>query len=81
MKVKLSSGGLGPFDTLLEHQDLAFAVDYWFTSGFVLKAEYHRVEGNRFAHPEDLADLGSALAGGTIESRTHRFQFGANFSF
>lgn len=65
-------------ESLLEHKDLAFAVNYWFTPAFVLKLEYHRVDGNRFAVPEDIA---AAVAGGGLKTKTKLIQFGAQFSF
>lgn len=69
----------GPmFDTLNEHRDLGFAVNYWFSPNLVIKCEYHRVEGNRFASP-DWDNFWQILLG--IDDSTDLFQIGAQFSF
>ena len=37
--------------SLLEHEDLAVGVSYWFSPNFVLRLSYHDVDGNLFAIP------------------------------
>lgn len=64
--------------SLLEHEDRAVALSYWFTGNLVLRLELHQVEGNRFAQPDNLDD---AIAAGTLERDTRLIQFGAQFSF
>jgi hypothetical protein len=66
--------------SLQYHKEAAIALDYWFSNSLVIKAEYHRVNGNRFSmpHPEDLSDVVSANA---LRATTHLFQFGGQFSF
>ncbi len=64
--------------TLGEHDDLAFGVNYWFSTDLVLKLSIHQVEGNRLALPEE-ADL--AIDTGTLDDETTLVSFGAQFSF
>jgi hypothetical protein len=62
-------------DSFRRHRDTALGLNYWFTANFVLKASYHRVDGNRFARPDaDDAD-------GRLEPRTDMVVVGAQFSF
>jgi hypothetical protein len=69
----------GPmFDSLNEHRDLGFAVNYWFSPNLVIKCEYHEVEGNRFASP-NWDNFWQILNG--IDQDTSLFQLGAQFSF
>jgi hypothetical protein len=62
-------------DSLRQHRDTSLGLDYWFAPDFVLKLSYHRVDGNRFAHPE-----GDALDA-PLERRTDMVVVGAQFSF
>ena len=65
--------------SLLRHQDVSFAVNHWFAPFFVLKAELHLVQGNRFPLPSDLS---SAIERGLrLDERNRLVQVGANFSF
>jgi hypothetical protein len=66
--------------SLQYHKEGAFALNYWFSRSLVLKAEYHRVHGNRFAlpDPDELADL---VAAGELQTTTNLVQFGGQFSF
>ena len=64
--------------SLLKHEELAFGVNYWFSPELVLKASYHRVDGNLFAHDETT--LHESFEGG-LDERTKLFVFGAQFSF
>lgn len=43
----------GVEDELLDHQDLGFAVNYFFSPNMVLKLAWHNVDGNRFTSPDD----------------------------
>jgi hypothetical protein len=56
------------------------ALSYWISRALVLKAEYHRVNGNRFALP-DPQELVSDLAAGQLHTTTNLVQFGGQFSF
>jgi hypothetical protein len=62
------------------HREGAFAVSRWMSRDFVLKAEYHRVSGNRLAmpNPEDLVAI---IAAKDLRLTTHLVQFGAQFTF
>lgn len=64
--------------SLNEHKDVAFALNYWFSPNLVIKTEYHRVEGNRFASP-NWDNFWQIFFG--IEDQTSLFQIGAQFSF
>lgn len=64
--------------SFLEHQEYALGLNYWFSSGFVLKFSFHRVEGNRLAQPGNPV---AAVFMGTLEESTDVFMFGTQFSF
>jgi hypothetical protein len=65
--------------SLLEHDEYALALNYWVNPKFVFKLEYHDIEGNRFAGPEDIfADF---AAGKMLEPSSRAIQLGVNFSF
>lgn len=66
--------------SLLEHEEVALGLNYWFNPAFVLKLSYHRVDGNRLAAPE-ADELAAVVASGRLQKRTNLFQFGAQFSF
>jgi hypothetical protein len=66
--------------SLQRHEEGAVAVSYWFSRALVLKAEYHRVSGNRFALPEP-EQLVIDLAAGLLRTTTNLVQFGGQFSF
>ena len=69
----------GPeFESLNLHKDLGFAINYWFSPNLVIKTEYHKVEGNRFAAPE-WANFWQIYEG--IDDSTNLYQIGAQFSF
>ncbi len=75
-------GGSPPFvEHTTESDDLAFALNYWFSRNFVLRLSYHRVEGNRSAFPEDPAKILAVLLDNVIETETDMILFGAQFSF
>lgn len=61
----------------LEHREVALGLNYWLGSNLVLKASFHQIEGNLFAHPEDH-DLTPGVA---LDDRTDLALFGAQFSF
>jgi hypothetical protein len=63
---------LGAPSSLLRHSDIGGGVNFWVASGFVLRAEYHNVTGNRFISPLRVSPLGK---------RTNVLQFGSQFSF
>lgn len=68
--------------SLQYHREGAFALNYWFSRSLVLKAEYHRVNGNRFSVPDhDSETLRTAVAAGQLKRVTNLVQFGAQFSF
>ncbi len=62
-------------DSLLEHEDRAISLNYWFNANLVFKLSYHLVEGNLFAVPEDLDE------GDELETETQLIQLGVQFSF
>jgi hypothetical protein len=66
--------------SLQHHKEGAVAVSYWISRALVLKAEYHRVSGNRFALP-DPPQLVIDLAAGQLRTTTNLVQFGGQFSF
>jgi hypothetical protein len=71
--------GVALAPSLGRHKDAAVGLNYWFQAGFVIKVSYHRVDGNRFARPEDV-DLAEAVRSG-LKTRTDLVVVGAQFSF
>jgi hypothetical protein len=66
--------------SLLDHEEVVGGLNYWFSPSFVLKLDYHRVNGNRFAAP-DGEDFVSVVESGNLKAKTNLVQFGAQFSF
>lgn len=78
-KVKLGEMDLvSGAPSLLRHKELAFGLNYWFSTEFVVKLAYHIIDGNRFALPEELHE---AIEDGGLDSKTKLIQFGTQFSF
>jgi len=71
----------GPLKTVLNHEDLAFGVNYWFNANFVARVNYHMVEGNRFAHPATNREYLAMLSTGKLVSDSNSLVVGAQFSF
>lgn len=67
--------------SLLKHREWGLGLNYWFSSGLVVKASFHNVDGNRFARPEDIEILRAQVEDGTLERKTNLFAFSAQFSF
>jgi hypothetical protein len=57
---------------LIHHRDVAGGVNLWVAPSFVLRFEYHNIDGNRFATPLNPGQLGK---------RIQTVQFGSQFSF
>lgn len=66
---------------LMEHQELALGVNYWVATDFVLRVNYHWIDGNRFAFFGSSEEIAQALESGRLEDQTELFVFGAQFSF
>jgi hypothetical protein len=64
--------------SLLDHEDLSLGLNYRVTDGFVFMTSVHEVEGNFFAAPPQGVDFAH---GGTLDTETRAYQFGAQFSF
>ncbi len=71
----LPSGG----DSLLDHDEIAAGIGYWFDPNFVLKLSVHSLSGNLFSHPHE--EVAEALADGTLDDSGTAVVFGAQFSF
>ncbi|MCP4902710.1 MAG: hypothetical protein GY906_37580 [bacterium] len=69
------------FPQLLDHEELALGVNYWFGSNLVIRLSYQMVEGNRFAFLETPEQVGEMLITGDLEYETNLIVFGAQFSF
>jgi hypothetical protein len=63
---------------ITRHKDLAIALNYWFSPDLVVKLEYHDVQGNRYAWPEDWMPV---FLGGALDDSAKLVQFGVQFSF
>jgi len=66
--------------SLDRHRDWAIGLNHWLNTNFVLKGGYHRVSGNRLAHP-DGQELLQAVTSGQLKPRTGLLELGAQFSF
>jgi hypothetical protein len=69
------------FAQLLDHDELALGVNYWFSPGFVVRLSYQQVEGNRHAFLETPEAVLEMLMTGTLEDSTELVVLGAQFSF
>lgn len=65
---------------LLEHDDLALGVNYWFDDNLVVKLNYMRIRGNLYAHPP-VDELPEIIEAGDLQERTNVVLAGAQFSF
>jgi predicted porin len=81
MDMSMGMGMMPAMASLMRHEAVTFGLNYWFDMGFVLKASYHNVEGNRFAHPTDVSELRQAIMDGDLPPSTDAFLIGAQFSF
>jgi hypothetical protein len=79
--IAFSTSFRAPLDQLKEHRDIAAGVNYWLNSNFVLRANYHMTEGNRFLYPATIRELQSAIAAGELDSDSSALIVGAQFSF
>ena len=82
-RVERASASLDGTDTdeapgLLKHREATLGLNCWFHPDLVAKLAVSRVEGNRFAHPEDIAD---AVADGMLPARIHLLSLGVQFAF
>jgi hypothetical protein len=66
--------------SLLDHLDITAGLNYWFHPDFVVKLSSSRVDGNRFAWPED-EDIRAAIAGDGIRRQTRLVSLGVQFAF
>mgnify|MGYP001266175134 FL=1 len=62
----------------MDHRDITAGLNYWFHPDFVVKLSASRVDGNRFARPEDLR---SAIAGDELHRQTRLVSLGVQFAF
>lgn len=69
------------FPQLLEHREATLGLSYWFSPNMVVRGSFHRVDGNRFAFPDNSPDVVKALTSGELNRKTNMVVFGAQFSF
>jgi hypothetical protein len=70
--------GISSSSDLLRHQEAAVGVNYWFAPDFVIKAEAHLIDGNRFAYaPWDGV---APVTRPTPDVTTQLYLIGAQFS-
>lgn len=67
-------------DSVLEHEEIALGLNYWFNPNLVFKLSYHLVNGNRFASPGNFGDYVMAAQQG-FDEETHLILIGTQFSF
>jgi hypothetical protein len=66
--------------SLQHHREGALVLSRWMTRAFVIKAEYHHVNGNRLAAPNQ-DELNALVAAKALHLTTHLVQFGAQIAF
>jgi hypothetical protein len=66
---------------LVEHDELAFGVNFAVRSNVVVRASYHIVNGNRYAYPDNSGDVLSAIISGELRDGTNAFVIGTQFHF
>ena len=66
--------------SLLRHESFSVGLNYWFSPEFAIKANYHRIDGNRLAAPP-VDQVEEIFEAGLLNSKTSAFQIGAQFSF
>jgi hypothetical protein len=71
----------GPLAAVLEHRDLAVGVNYWFNANLVVRANYHMVDGNRFAFPDTNQAYLQAVTTNSLPTESSALIVGAQFSF
>jgi hypothetical protein len=69
---ELERVGGEPDSALLEHEEIALGVNWWFSPDFVFKLSYHMVDGLRFATPEGE---------GEADDSTNAIVAGVSYSF
>lgn len=63
----------------IQHRDLAFGLNRWFSRNLVLKLSVHNVTGNRLTEPEEAeSEPGDPAA---VDRKTRYVAFGAQFTF
>ncbi|MFV2072486.1 MAG: hypothetical protein ACC742_07520 [Thermoanaerobaculales bacterium] len=75
---KLLGDGVGAATSLQRHKDIGLALNYWFNQNLVLKLEYHSIDGNLAARPDDLQ---AVLSEGGLDETTELLQLGVQFTF
>jgi|GEM_PF-876989 len=71
----------GILPQLLKHKEVAFGINYWFTPSFVVRLDFHKVDGNRFAFVDTPDQVLEALTTNTLDDTTQLVVLGAQFSF
>jgi opacity protein-like surface antigen len=70
-----------PESALLRHDSFGLGLAWWANPSLVFKACWHRIDGNRFAYPDE-ATYGSLVDPATAPSpRTDAFTLGTQFAF
>ncbi len=65
---------------LLEHEEWALGLDWWFSSSLVAKLSYHDVDGNLLARPAD-EELRTQFLNGDLARRTRALLASVQFAF
>lgn len=67
--------------TLLEHEETAGGLNYWFSPNFVVKTSYSHIDGNRFSHPDPTTRLRALATGGKLMTTTDAVLVSGHLSF
>jgi hypothetical protein len=66
--------------SLLDHEELAASLNYWWDLNLVFKLSGHHVDGNRFAGPEP-EELAADAGADRLKQKTNLVLFAVQFSF
>lgn len=72
---------LQDYRSILYGNDIGAVVSYWWSRDFVMKLEYHFIDGNRFAHPNSEALYTLVREARPLAKQTHFIGFTSAFSF
>jgi hypothetical protein len=76
-----SAANIARAPSLLDHQETAAGINYWFSPNLVLKTSYSTVKGNRFSHPDPTTRLRSIAESGALLNQTNAVLVSGHLSF
>lgn len=76
-----SAANIARAPSLLEHEEVAGGLNYWFSPNLVVKTSYSAVSGNRFSHPDPTTRLRSISQNGALMNQTNAVLVSGHLSF